>query len=122
FRFRAFDFHPDVMIFSRRFPAGYPNGRVLEDDVAKLACEQGDCQLYELSFTKPVSPASEEHSQYVGGRPTANDKPFRDRFPYLADPWTHTHPAPPPRLTTRTWVVLSLLGLILVGVVLLPWI
>lgn len=121
FRFRAFDLQPDVLFFSRRFPAGYPNGRCLEDDVARLACLQGDCQLYELSFNKPVFPDSEKLSRYTGGRPTANDKAFQNVFPYLADPWAPAHPTPPPSLMMRTRVVLAVLALLVVLAVLLPW-
>jgi len=121
FRIRPYDLQPDVMIYSRRFAPGYPNGRRLEDDIAKLACEQGDCQLYELSFAQPISPASLEHARYVGGRPTANDKPFLTSFPYLAEPWDHTHPAPPPRLTAKNRLILVFLALLAAGVVLLPW-
>ena len=53
FRYRSFDEHADVMVVSREHPAGFPNGRRLEDDVARLTCDQGDCQLYEMSFAKP---------------------------------------------------------------------
>jgi hypothetical protein len=122
FRSRAFDLQPDVMFFSKRYPAGYPNGRRLEDDVARLACQQGDCQLYELSFTKPTSPESEELSRYTGGRPTANDKLFEDVFPYLAEPWEPAHPAPPPSLKARTKIVLGVVGLVAVAAILLPWV
>lgn len=121
FRLRSFDFQPDVMVFSKRFPSGYPNGRRLEDDVAKLACEQGDCQLYEMSFTKPRTTASETHSRYIGGRPTANDRPFSDEFPYLAEPWPDPVPPPPPALTMKNKMILILLGLFVAAVVLLPW-
>jgi hypothetical protein len=43
FAFRPYDEHPDVMIYSKRAEVGYPNGRHLEDDVALLTCQQGDC-------------------------------------------------------------------------------
>ncbi len=121
FRFRSFDLQPDVMIFSKRFPSGYPNGRRLQDDVALLACEQGDCQLYELSFTKPASTESEKYSKYEGGRPTANDKPFTDDFPYLAPPWAEPHPPAPLTVTTKNKIILAVLGLLAVGILALPW-
>lgn len=121
FAFRPFDDRPDVMIFTRNHPAGYPNGRRLQDDIAKLACEQGDCQLYELTFAKPRSPESERHARYEGGRPTANDKPFLDEWPYLADPWPDSDPVPMPGLTTKNKIYLG--GMLLAGaaVSLLPW-
>lgn len=77
FAIRHYDFPPDVMIFTRRRPPGYPNGRLLTDDVADLTCRQGDCLLWELSFA--------DSEQYP--RQTVNDKPFLDTFPYLAEPW-----------------------------------
>lgn len=67
---------PDVMIFTTRFPPGYPNGRQLGDDVNAITCTTGDCLLQELSFVE-------------GGWPRAvvNDKPFLPDFPYLAEPF-----------------------------------
>ncbi len=121
FMFRPFDSRPDVLIFSKDHPVGYPNGRRLEDDVAKLACEQGDCQLFELSFAEPRSPRSSLHARYVGGRPTANDKPFLDSFPYLAEPWTDPTPTDPPALSYRNLVLLIFLILVAVVVILFPW-
>jgi hypothetical protein len=84
FKIRSDDFFPDVMIYTRRDPVGFPNGRKLEDDVALLTCQQGDCPLIESSFIdSPERP-----------RKTANDKPFRNEFPYLADPWPASAPKP----------------------------
>jgi len=73
---RKYDLVPDVMIYTTRFPVGFPNGRRLTDDVAALTCQAGDCVLQEISFIEGGWP-----------RATANDKPFRPEFPYLADPW-----------------------------------
>ncbi|HLL55614.1 MAG TPA: DUF4331 family protein, partial [Myxococcaceae bacterium] len=84
FALRHYDFKPDVMIYSSRFPAGYPNGRLLTDDVANLTCLQGDCLLFELSYG--------DVKQYP--RATANDKPFSEEFPYLAEPWPARPPSP----------------------------
>jgi hypothetical protein len=122
FNFRAFDDQPDVMIFTKNRVAGYPNGRRLEDDIAKLACEQGDCQLYELSFAKPRSPASEKYSKYEGGRPTANDRPFLDVWPYLAEPWENPDPPPPPGLTTKNKIYLIGSFVLITAFILLPWV
>jgi hypothetical protein len=74
---RWFDAVPDVMIYNTSRPVGYPNGRVLEDDVTKLTCDAGDCLLLEIAFTDVM----------VYPRRTTNDKPFLDEFPYLAEPW-----------------------------------
>jgi hypothetical protein len=58
---------PDVMIYDTSRPAGFPNGRLLTDDVVDLVGDPGV-----LSTDAPF--------------PTANDKPFLDVFPYLAEP------------------------------------
>lgn len=73
---RDYDDHPDVMIFTTRRPAGFPNGRRLEDDVAGLTCAQGDCVLQEVAYVEGHWP-----------RQTKNDREFSDEFPYLAAPW-----------------------------------
>lgn len=118
FNLRSYDFQPDVMIYTRNLPAGYPNGRRLEDDVAKLACKQGDCQLYELSFD------IKEPMKYkdTGGRPVENDKEFSDAFPYLAEPWPDKAPVKPPELTTKSRMLIGLLIVIVVVIFLLPWV
>jgi hypothetical protein len=77
FAVRHYDIFPDVMIYSNQFPAGFPNGRKLTDDVADLTCQGGDCLLWELSFADGVD----------WPRQVVNDKPFLDEFPFLAEPW-----------------------------------
>ncbi|WP_035481740.1 DUF4331 family protein, partial [Gallaecimonas xiamenensis] len=77
FAIRHYDLFPDVMIYSRRRPAGYPNGRRLSDDVAAISCQWGDCLLWELSFADGKD----------WPRQTVNDKAFLPQFPYLAEPW-----------------------------------
>jgi hypothetical protein len=85
FKVRPYDQLPDVMIYSKRYPIKFPNGRNLEDDVALLTCEQGDCALVEGAvIDSPQWP-----------RATENDKKFKKEFPYLADPWP-TSPLPTP--------------------------
>jgi hypothetical protein len=80
FKIRSYDYFPDVMIYTRQYPVGFPNGRKLTDDVAALTCAQGDCPLVESSYIdSPQWP-----------RATENDKPFSKEFPYLAAAW------PPP--------------------------
>lgn len=59
---------PDVMIHNLNAPSGYPNGRLLTDDVIDLV---GDARL----VNDPVAQAV-----------TANDKPLLTGFPYLAEP------------------------------------
>lgn len=83
---RKYDIAPDVMIYTNRFPPGFPNGRQLPDDVAALTCATGDCILQELSFVEGGWP-----------RATANDKPFLDEFPYLAEPWPNSPERPFPK-------------------------
>lgn len=75
---RHYDSAPDVMIYDLRKPAVFPNGRALNDDVAKTLADAGETLLLELSYA--------ESRQFP--RATTNDKPFRDAFPYLADRWT----------------------------------
>ena len=63
---------PDVMIYDLSRPARYPNGRALTDDVVDLV---GDPRV--LANDAPF--------------PSANDRPFLETFPYLAEP----HPPVP---------------------------
>jgi hypothetical protein len=82
---RSYDATPDVMIYSKRNPngPGFPNGRRLEDDIAHITCEVGDCILQELSFIEGPFP-----------RATKNDKDFLPDFPYLAEPWPNSPETP----------------------------
>ncbi len=63
---------PDVVILNTDLTVGFPNGRLLTDDVVDLV---GDIRL--LPSEAPEFP-------------TVNDVPFLTEFPYLAPP----HPAP----------------------------
>jgi hypothetical protein len=103
FAYRAWDQVPDVMVFTTRFPVGFPNGRLLTDDVAALLAQHGDTLLLELSH-------------HVGGWPrrTTNDKEFQDKFPYLADPWPDRKVDPPPGLSTKNRWKLAAIGVGLV--------
>ena len=76
FMIRHYDFAPDVMIYTTRRPAGFPNGRLLTDDIVGETCAQGDCLLFESAYEEGKWP-----------RQLINDKPFLDEFPYLAEPW-----------------------------------
>ncbi|MEP5989334.1 hypothetical protein, partial [Rhodopirellula bahusiensis] len=113
FGIRHYDFEPDVMIFSRIRPAGYPNGRRLSDDVAKLCCDQGDCLLYEVSL-------AESHADHVP-RPVTNNVPFLEQFPYLASVNQSARSLPDPALRLRTKVILGLIGVAAAAFLLLPW-
>jgi hypothetical protein len=81
---RKYDVVPDVMIYTNRLPAQFPNGRQLLDDVAAQTCATGDCILQELSFIEGSWP-----------RRTANDKPFLPDWPYLAEPYPEQTQMPP---------------------------
>ena len=112
---RHYDDVPDVMVYTSRYPSGYPNGRRLEDDVVLLTCQIGECLLMEAAFTD-----TEEWP-----RQTVNDKEFLTGFPYLAEPWPARPPAEPgPRwglyitilliLLLIVWFILSIVGLVCV--------
>jgi len=108
---RSYDATPDVMIYSKRNPAGadsgFPNGRRLEDDIAHITCEVGDCILQELSFIEGPFP-----------RAIKNDKDFLPDFPYLADPWPNGPETPSVMKSIIPMVVVYavLLLLILLGI------
>jgi hypothetical protein len=108
FLLRSYDYAPDVMIFSTRFDAKFPNGRQLRDDVAAITCANGDCPLEENSYI--------DSKAYP--RATVNDKEFLKDFPYLAEPW----PFRPQPFTGSpwNWFVTNLLPpIILIAVLLL---
>ncbi|MBL8298070.1 MAG: hypothetical protein JNN30_06920 [Rhodanobacteraceae bacterium] len=83
FNLRYYDFEPDVAIYTSRFPAKFPNGRELTDDIVGISCTFGDCLLMELdialgkNFPRRADP----------GKPLSGD------FPYLAEPWSVQPPA-----------------------------
>jgi hypothetical protein len=82
------------MIYTNRFPPGFPNGRFLTDDVAAITCSTGDCILQELSFIEGGWP-----------RATVNDKPFLDDWPFLAEPWPDAAEAPPPSKSIWPYII-----------------
>jgi hypothetical protein len=94
FQLRKYDLAPDVMIYTDRFPAAYPNGRQLADDVVAITCRTGDCLLQELSFIEGGWP-----------RATVNDKPFLDEWPYLAEPWPEKAEAPPSSKSILPYII-----------------
>jgi hypothetical protein len=109
---RAYDLlTPDVMIYTTRFPVGYPNGRLLTDDVVSLTCKVGDCLLVELTQRTGTWP-----------QPTMNDKPFSPTFPYLADPWPSTGEPPSTAKSIVPLVIGIVLLLLLIFTVIPFWI
>jgi hypothetical protein len=104
--YREWDFVPDVMIYSTKFPVGFPNGRNLDDDVAALLAQHGDTLLLELSHFNAQWP-----------RRTTNDKEFSSDFPYLAEPWPDRTPAKPYQLSTKNTLIL--LTLVFIGLAIL---
>ncbi len=105
FQIRPYDLKPDVMIYTDHFPPGFPNGRLLTDDVVAQVCSTGDCLLQELSYI--------EGTDFP--RATVNDKPFLADWPYLAEPWPDKAEKPPP--SRSIWPYLIGLGLILAIVI-----
>jgi hypothetical protein len=86
FKIRSYDYFPDVMIYTKQYEIGFPNGRKLTDDVALLTCEQGDCPLVESAYVdSPQWP-----------RAGVSDKPFLQEFPYLAEKWDESEIASKP--------------------------
>ncbi len=116
FAYRKWDFVPDVMVYTTRFGVGFPNGRLLTDDVAALLAQHGDTLLLELS-----------HHNGGWPRKTTNDKEFLASFPYLAEPWPDKPELPPPALTSESWYKLiaiavgALLLLVLENLLVAHW-
>ena len=104
FQIRKYDLVPDVMIYTDRYPPGFPNGRLLTDDVVAQLCTTGDCLLQELSFIEGKWP-----------RATENDKPFLADLPYLAEAWPDKREPPPS--TRSIWPYIIVAGLVLTLVV-----
>ena len=98
FLIRKYDLKPDVMYYTSRFPPGFPNGRLLPDDVSAQVCTTGDCILQELSFIE-------------GGWPRAvvNDKPFLDDWPFLAEQFPDSPEAAPPSKSIYPYIVAAVL-------------
>jgi hypothetical protein len=112
---KRWDFVPDVMIYKRNYPVGFPNGRLLYDDVAAMLAQHGDTLLLELSHQHPNGgwPRRTTNDKPFNG--TTEDKPHLAKYPYLAEPWDDRDEPPPPSLTpTNQWK----LGAILSGTIL----
>lgn len=100
FKIRPYDEFPDVMIYTKQYKIGFPNGRYLTDDVALLTCEQGDCALVEGAVIDSAE----------WPRRTSNDKTFKKEFPYLADKWDAKEIAPKPTEPVGLSAALGSLG------------
>ncbi|MEL6104892.1 MAG: hypothetical protein AAFU85_02595 [Planctomycetota bacterium] len=112
FAFREWDFVPDVMVYSNRFRAGFPNGRLLHDDVAAILATHGDTLLYELSFHNGQWPRRTTNDKSFWQ--TSMDKPELAKFPYLAEPWDDPVIRPPHKLSLKNLlIVFGLLGVVL---------
>jgi hypothetical protein len=112
FAYRKWDFVPDVMVYTTRFGVGFPNGRLLTDDVAALLAQHGDTLLLELS-----------HQGGGWPRRTTNDKEFLASFPYLPDPWPDKPAAPPIALHQESsYKLLAIAATLLLLLVLENWV
>ena len=111
FAYRRWDFVPDVMCYSTRYPVGFPNGRLLTDDVAAILAQHGDTLLYELSY---------QDDRYRWPRQTTNDgrsdgsQAFLSQAPYLLPANPQRAQPPAVRLSTAsivklTFIVIALL-------------
>ncbi len=116
FAYRRWDFVPDVLIYTTKYPVGFPNGRLLTDDVAALLAQHGDTLLYELSF---------QHNNGSWPRETRNDVSggvFGEKFPFLLEPTKNDAPAMPPRLSTRNrWLLIAVSVFLIALFVLENW-
>ncbi|MDE3819719.1 hypothetical protein [Sinorhizobium meliloti] len=97
FQIRPYDLAPDVLIYSNRFPASYPNGRLLTDDVVAQTCATGDCLLQELSFIEGKWP-----------RASVNDKALPGQWPLLAGQWPDRQEAAQPTESIWPYVIAGL--------------
>jgi hypothetical protein len=102
---RPYDRMADVMIYSNRFPPGFPNGRRLEDDVVLGVCQAGDCLLVDLAAIEGAA----------WPRQTVNDKEFLPDFPYLAEPWPDEPEPPAPTKSIWPYVALVAIVVAIVG-------
>ena len=110
FALREWDFVPDVMCYSLRYPVGFPNGRLLTDDVAAMLAQHGDTLLYELSYQDPKGGWPR---QLTNDRSSDPNKPgvFNAAFPYLLPPLSDRPQPPPRRLSSAN--VMKLVGIAL---------
>lgn len=74
----------EMLRINTTMDSGFPNGRTLTDDVV-------DAELRALAGASPLGPNADTapHNQ-LGDGVDANDRPFLDRFPYVASPTAGT--------------------------------
>lgn len=107
FAYRKWDRVPDVMCYSTALPVGYPNGRLLTDDVAALLAQHGDTLLYELSY---------QHPRGNWPRRTVNDVncgKFNPTFPFLLPERKEDKADPPKPLALTSASIMKLTGIAL---------
>ncbi len=102
---RQYDVATDVMIYTDRFPPGFPNGRRLTDDIVGLTCATGDCILQELAYVE-----GKVDKGYP--RQLVNDKPFLDDFPYVGEPFPDSPEAAPPANVFSIGFVMDIVGVL----------
>ncbi|MBX3427563.1 MAG: hypothetical protein KF688_17925 [Pirellulales bacterium] len=107
YAYRKWDYEPDVMCLTTKYRVGFPNGRLVTDDVAAILAQHGDTLLYELSF---------QDEKYQWPRQKTNDgiveeeKAFSATFPYLRGPNPESPQKPPRRLSRASVVKLLLIA------------
>jgi hypothetical protein len=115
FAFRAWDFVPDVMHYSLDVPVGFPNGRLLTDDVAAMLAQHGDTLLYELSYQhdngrwpRQMRNDRDRDDDLTSGRRTGEGR-FKEEFPYLLDALPdRPQPAPPTLSDRNRWKLIGI--------------
>lgn len=88
--FREFGFGPDVMVLDTSRPSGFPNGRLLTDDVVDMVNQMLTTDPQKM----PISPKdfTERIMKTDWPYPSVNDLPFSPDFPYLAPPHRAVNP------------------------------
>ncbi len=114
YAYREWDFVPDVMCYSTRFQVGFPNGRLLTDDVAAILAQHGDTLLYELSYQDPMGGWPRQPTNDRSANPGVPGV-FNASFPYLLAPLPNRPQPPPRRLATANVVKLVAIALFTVS-------
>jgi hypothetical protein len=82
--FREFGFGPDVMVLDTSRPSGFPNGRLLTDDVVDMVNQMVTTDPSRLPIN--ARDFTERVMKTDWPFPMVNDLPFSAEFPYLAPP------------------------------------
>lgn len=121
FAYRRWDHVPDVMFYSTDYPVGFPNGRLLTDDVAAMLAQYGDTLLFELAYqnNNDTWPRQRVNDRQVDGMKKGE---FLPDFPYLLPPHPETKPAPVLRLSERNRLkIIALAATLLLAFVAENW-